>query len=60
MVALAVSLLVLALEGCLRTKVTTSGLIVVGSKEFILARLGFISRMDGVLVCNNSNNFLSN
>lgn len=58
--ALAVSLAVLAPEACLRTKMTTSGLIVVGSKEFILACLGFISRMDGVHVCNKSNNFLSN
>lgn len=52
MVALAVSLAVLALEACLRTKMTTSGLTVVGSKEFILACLGFISRMDGVHVWN--------
>lgn len=35
--ALAASLPVLALESCLRTKMTTSGLIVVGSKEFTLA-----------------------
>lgn len=57
MVALAASLAVVALVGCLGTKITDPGFIGLGSKEFDLACLGFISRMDGVHVGNHSNNF---
>jgi len=60
LVALAVFLAVLALVGWLGTKPTDLGFIFLGFKEFDLACLGSISRMDGVHENNDSSNFLFN